>query len=154
MATDAFTGLATGAMLVAVVMALRLRRGTSFRRRLVSMEAAAQHPSRRLVEVLRPLRTSRTGQLLVVIDASTGHETMVWLPLAPRLKSGDLALLVWMSDRWLVMDRLPVRPCAWPPVVARADHPTSTRTVPTGWYPREGDVVREAERYLGWRERP
>lgn len=148
MAADTMPGLAIAAMLVAAVLATRLRRGTSFSRQLLRLGAAAQHPSRRLVEVRRPLRTSRTGQLLLVIDAITGQEAMVWLPLAPRLKSGDLALLVWMSDRWLLMDRHPVRLRPWPPVVAQAHRTTSTCAVPTGRYPRESDVVREAERYL------
>lgn len=137
-------------MLVAVVLVLRLRHGMSSRRRLLSMGAAAHHPSRCLVEVLRPLRTIRTGQLLLVIDARTGQEAMVWLPLSPRLKSGDLGLLVWMSDRWLLMDWHPARRSLSPSVFARPHCAISMRTrgLP-GPLPQDDDVVREVERYLG-----
>ena len=77
------------------------------------MRAAAHHPSRRLIEVLRLLRGTRTGQLLLVIDVRTGQEGTVWLPVH-SLDPGELALLVWMDGEWVLMDRYSARSLSRP----------------------------------------
>lgn len=97
-----------GAIMVALAVAVvvwRAWRTRSARLRLEQMYAAAHHPSRRLVEVLRCLRCTQTGQLLLVIDARTGLEAAVWLP-PQALRPGDVALLVWMNGDWVLMDWL------------------------------------------------
>ncbi len=103
--------VAAGSIMVAVTVAVALWmavRTRSARRQLELMHAAAHHPSRRLVEVLRLLRCSHTGRLVLVLDVLTGKEGTVWLPLN-SLQSGELALLVWMDRQWVLMDRLPAR---------------------------------------------
>lgn len=100
--------ITAGAIVVALAVAVfvwRVTRTRSARSRLEQMYAAAHHPSRRLVEVLRCLRRTRTGQLVLVIDARTGQEAAVWLP-PQSLRPGDVALLVWMNGDWVLMDWL------------------------------------------------
>lgn len=90
--------------LVALVLGWATWRRRVIRRRVGEIHAAAHHPSRRVVEVLRPLRVTRTGQLLLVVDARTGQEAAVWLALSPSQRTGDIVLLVWMHESWVLMD--------------------------------------------------
>lgn len=90
--------------LVAFVLGWATWRRRVIRRRVGAIHAAAHHPSRRVVEVLRPLRVTRTGQLLLVVDVRTGQEAAVWLALSPPQRTGDIALLVWMHGGWVLMD--------------------------------------------------
>lgn len=100
--------VAVGAVLFAVtiVMAIwKAWRTRGARSRLEEMYAAAHHPSRRLVEVLKPLHCARTGDHLVVLDVRTGEQSTMWLPLQ-SLPAGDLALVVWVRGQWVLMDQL------------------------------------------------
>jgi hypothetical protein len=90
--------------LVAFVLGSATWRRRVVRRRVGEIHAAAHHPSRRVVEVLRPLRVTRAGQLLLVVDVRTGEEAAVWLALSPPQRRGDIALLVWMRGGWVLMD--------------------------------------------------
>jgi uncharacterized iron-regulated membrane protein len=92
-------------VLVAFMLGWATWRRRVVRRRVGEIHAAAHHPSRRVVEVLRPLRVTRTGQLLLVVDVRTGQEAAVWLALSPPQRTGDIALLVWMDGEWALMDR-------------------------------------------------
>ena len=129
------------AVLVASVswMAWRTRKA---RRRFRQMQAAAHHPSRRLVEVVRPLRRVATGQLLLVIDVRNGQDATVWLS-TPVLAPGDLALLVWMDGGWVLMDRLAARRLR-----RTARRRLSGGTSPSAASEEHGGVALEAERYL------
>ena len=108
MAELAFVAGVTLATVLVAVVSWRAWRTRVARRRLRLMQAAAHHPSRRLVEVVRPLRQVATGQLLLVVDVRTGQEATAWLS-TPVLAPGELALLVWMDGGWVLMDRLAAR---------------------------------------------
>ena len=112
------------------------------RRHFRQMQAAAHHPSRRLVEVVRPLRRVATGQLLLVIDVRNGQAATVWLS-TPVLAPGDLALLVWMDGGWVLMDRLAARRLRR---AATASWRLSGGTSPSAILDRHGAVALEAER--------
>lgn len=110
--------VAAGAIAVALAVAVvvgKARRTRAARRRLRQMYAAAHHPSRCLVEVVRLLRLRRTGQLLLVIDVRSGREATLWLP-PQSLRPGDVALLVWMDSRWVLMAAFRSRPLPGHPV--------------------------------------
>jgi hypothetical protein len=92
-------------VLAVVVVGWNAWRTRAARRRLEQVYAAAHHPYRRLVEVLRLRRCSRAGQLLLVIDVRTGEEGAVWLPFH-ALRPGELALLAWMDSHWVLMERI------------------------------------------------
>lgn len=136
--------IALAAALVAAVFVGRMRRTHTARRRFERMLAAAHHPSRRLIEVLRLLRTSRTGQLLLVIDARSGQEAALWLP-PQSLRQGDVALLVWMECQWVLMERRSARQ------IRRAGRDRRHRLgeASIDWpVVRASGVAQEAERFL------
>ena len=78
------------------------------RRRLERMYAAAHHPSRCLVEVLRLLRSTWAGQLMLVIDVRSGQEATLWLPPSPFARETWRFLCGWTGSgcswicSWLV----------------------------------------------------